>query len=259
MKTHFKYRRVLIAITLLCSITFLHAQETYTITDSIVTQPSDDSSDDDEQTDEVFSNDSLVSHLRMVSYDTIASIERDKGFYYRRYMDSLLRATKFKKTERKVSTRSNFDFFDSIFGVFFWVLAIGLFIFLVYKLFLSNSSILVRNRKNLTSEIEMTEEETGDPDQLLKNAISAGNYRLAVRFLYLNTLQKLADRKIFELNNNKTNFEYANEVRNQPFANQFASLTLKYEYIWYGEYPVDESLFRQLQEDFNYFNKSISR
>jgi len=205
--------------------------------------------------------DTLKRELRSIESDSLKSINSDKGFYYKRYMDSLLRATQFKvqKPRRRVDL-SGSDFFSSIFGIIFWILAIGLFIYLVYRLFLSNSSFLSRSRKNIASDIAVIEEEnTSDPDSLLRNAIRSGNYRLAVRYLYLQSLQRLSEKKFIEINTNKTNYEYVMEVRRHKFANEFASLTLQYEYVWYGEYPVDERLFEQIQGSFTQFNKNNLR
>ena len=116
--------------------------------------------------------------------------------------------------------------------------------------------MFARGRKNISSDIEVAlQEETNDPGVLLRNAIRNGNYRLAVRYLYLQVLDKLAERKIIEISSNKTNYEYVNEMRKHKFANEFASLTLKYEYVWYGEYPVDEKLFAQLEGNFIQFTK----
>ena len=205
--------------------------------------------------------DTLKRELRSIESDSLKSINSDKGFYYKRYMDSLLRATQFKvqKPRRRVDL-SGSDFFSSIFGIIFWILAIGLFIYLVYRLFLINSSFLSRSRKNIASDIAVIEEEnTSDPDSLLRNAIRSGNYRLAVRYLYLQSLQRLSEKKFIEINTNKTNYEYVMEVRRHKFANEFASLTLQYEYVWYGEYPVDERLFEQIQGSFTQFNKNNLR
>ena len=161
-----------------------------------------------------------------------------------------------QKPRRRVDLNGS-DFFSSIFGIVFWILAIGLFAYLVYRLFLSNSSFLSRSRKNISSDITVVEEEnTSDPDLLLRNAIRNGNYRLAVRYLYLQSLQRLSEKKFIEINTNKTNYEYVMEVSKHKFANEFASLTLQYEYVWYGEYPVNERLFEQIQSSFTQFKKN---
>jgi len=214
----------------------------------------------DDDTDS-YSTDTLKQDFRSIVYDSIEAINTDKGFYYKRYLDSLLRATKMKqeKPARQVDLNGT-SFFNSIFGIILWIVAIGLFAYLVYRLFLSNSAVFSRNRRNISSDVTINEEEdSGDPDALLRNAIRAGNYRLAVRYLYLQVLDKLAERKVIEINSNKTNYEYVLEVRKHKFANEFASLTLKYEYVWYGEYPVDGKLFEQIQNSFTQFNKNLTR
>ena len=220
----------------------------------------------DEETDEdedQFYRDSLQPGSRSVAFDSVQAINRDKGFYYKRYMDSLLRATQVKaekpRKRKTVDMNEGFDFFRSIFGLIFWIAAIGLFGYLVYRLFLSNSSFFSRNRKNISADIQIATEDNNDPDVVLRNAVRNGNYRLAVRYLYLQALHRLSERKFIEINSNKTNYEYVNEIRKHKFANEFASLTLQYEYVWYGEYPLDEKLFKQIEEGFLQFNKNYTR
>ena len=223
--------------------------------------------DDDYQTsadEESESNypDTLTLRLRTVFTDSVDAINKDKGFYYKTYLDSLLRASVAKKPkpEKEPVDLSGKGFFDSIFGIIFWIIAIGLFGFLVYKLFLSNSALFSRNRRNISSDIDIvSEQDITDTEKLLRNAIRNGNYRLAVRYLYIQSLEKLAERKFIEINSNKTNYEYVTELRRHRFANEFASLTLQYEYVWYGEYPVDEKLYEQIQNSFVQFNKNLIR
>ena len=250
MKNKLSYQFLILLAGFLFSLN-IHAQvstDTSTVTDV------------EEAPEEVttYYPDTLKREFRAIESDSVQAVNADKGFYYKRYIDSLLRATQFKvqKPRRSVDL-SGSDFFSSIFGVVFWILAIGLFAYLVYRLFLSNSSFLSRSRKNLSSDIAVVEEEyTNDPDSLLRTAIRNGNYRLAVRYLYLQSLQRLSEKKLIEINANKTNYEYVMEVRKHKFANEFASLTLQYEYVWYGEYPVNERLFEQIQSSFTQFNKN---
>ena len=240
----------------------IHAQETTVVDTTVQVVPADDEESTYEDTpDEVQSyQDSLKPDFRSVVYDSVQAVIGDKGFYYKRYMDSLLRATHAKMQEpRRTVDLSGYNFFRSIFGILFWIVAIGLFAYLVYRLFLSNSSFFSRNRKNVSADIQITTEDANDPEAVLRNAIRIGNYRLAVRYLYLRALLRLSERKFIEINANKTNYEYVNEVRKHKFANEFASLTLQYEYVWYGEYPVDKRLFEQIQEGFTQFNKNYIR
>ncbi len=232
----------------------IHAQ----VSTDTTSAPADDYESTDEEETTTYYPDTLKREFRAIQFDSVQAVNSDKGFYYKRYLDSLLRATQFKvKKPRRTVDLSGSYFFSSIFGIIFWILAIGLFGYLVYRLFLSNSSFLSRNRKNIASDIAVVEEENAsDPDSLLSNAIRNGNYRLAIRYLYLQSLQRLSEKKFIEINTNKTNYEYVMEARRFKFANEFASLTLQYEYVWYGEYPVDEKLFEQIQRSFTQFNKN---
>src|SRR6188768_2967118 len=120
----------------------------------------------DEEEAATYYPDTLKREFRSIVYDSVQAVNSDKGFYYKRYMDSLLRATQFKvqKPRRRVDLNGS-GFFSSIFGIIFWILAIGLFGYLVYRLFLSNSSFLSRSRKNIASDIAVVDEENAsDPD-----------------------------------------------------------------------------------------------
>lgn len=266
MKRRLLYYLILILASVFFVARNIHGQEATVVDTTVQVVPAED---DDESTyeeetgQEQLYQDTLTPDFRSVVYDSVQAIIGDKGFYYKRYMDSLLRAAqvKVKKTPRRkrVDIDGGFDFFSSIFGIIFWIVAIGLFAYLVYRLFLSNSSFFSRNRKNISADIQITAENTNDPDVMLRNAIRNGNYRLAVRYLYLQALLRLSERKFIEINASKTNYEYVNEVRKHKFANEFASLTLQYEYVWYGEYPVDQRLFEQIQAGFIQFHKNHTR
>ena len=260
MKNKLSYQFFILLAGLLFSFN-IQAQVSTDTSAATVDAPADDYESSDEEEVTTYYPDTLKREFRAIESDSVQAVNSDKGFYYKRYMDSLLRATQFKVQEpRRRVDLSGSDFFSSIFGIVFWMLAIGLFAYLVYRLFLSNSSFLSRSRKNIASDIAVVEEaKASDPDSLLRNAIKNGNYRLAVRYLYLQALQRLSEKKFIEINSNKTNYEYVTEVRRHKFANEFASLTLQYEYVWYGGYPVDERLFEQIQGSFTQFNKNNLR
>lgn len=281
MKSKLSYRFLSILTGLILS--FNIQAQVYTDTSTAARDIEAVAEEDDSHKDATpYYPDTLKRELRLILFDSVQAINSDKGFYYKTYMDSLLRATenrikKILELRRKDSLRTDSlmragkspsgrsltldggQFFNSAVGIIFLIIAVALFGYIVYKLFLSNSSFLSRSRKNIASDIAVVEEDASDTDSLLRNAIKNGNYRLAVRYLYLQSLKRLSERKYIEINTNKTNYEYVTEIRKHKFANEFASLTLQYEYVWYGEYPVDERLFEQIQNSFTRFSKNHLR
>lgn len=94
-------------------------------------------------------------------------------------------------------------------------------------------------------------------DELISNAIENKNYKLVIRYLYLKTLKVLSDNAIIELNINKTNHEYYSEIKNLVIANSFNQATRRFEWIWYGSFPVDKELFSDSEKDFNELLSSV--
>ena len=98
-----------------------------------------------------------------------------------------------------------------------------------------------------------------DLNTLLQQRIEQGEYRSAVRLLYLQLLKALSAQDWIEWQPNKTNSIYEQEMANSPLAEEFSRLTLGYEYIWYGQFPIGMELFLSLQEKFQQFHHQLSR
>lgn len=94
-----------------------------------------------------------------------------------------------------------------------------------------------------------------DFDAQLEQAIENGNYRLAVRLLYLRTLKNLTDKNLIDWRPEKTNQAYVGELVNENYKNEFTSLTNQFEYIWYGEFFIDKNIFEPINESFHGFNQ----
>lgn len=94
-------------------------------------------------------------------------------------------------------------------------------------------------------------------DQELEAASGQGNYRLGVRLLYLRTLKQLTDRHLIDWQPDKTNQQYGYELAGQPFAAEFNALTRDFDYVWYGDFPVDKAQFDTLQSNFGAFARQL--
>ncbi|CAG5007303.1 hypothetical protein DYBT9275_04017 [Dyadobacter sp. CECT 9275] len=83
-------------------------------------------------------------------------------------------------------------------------------------------------------------------DAILK-ALSAHDFRLAIRLQYLKTLKFLANRQLIHWSPNRTNQTYVQELTGQPFRDDFVRLTRFFEFVWYGDFQINESAFLEMK------------
>lgn len=89
----------------------------------------------------------------------------------------------------------------------------------------------------------------------LDKAIRMQNYRMALRIMYLETLKKMTDRNIINWQPEKTNWDFVREVNEPSLKVPFTEITNAYDYAWYGEFAIDEPLFRMMQDKMLRFRK----
>ncbi len=108
--------------------------------------------------------------------------------------------------------------------------------------------------KEVTTDILMT-----DFEKYLMEAVKAGNYKKAVQILYLESLKSLTLNNIIQWKPNKTNQEYLYEMQNSPLRRPFMDITRMFEYIFYGEFPINEQTYLQTAAAFQDFQGKIGR
>ncbi|MEO7292876.1 MAG: hypothetical protein ABIW34_07225 [Ginsengibacter sp.] len=222
--------------------------------------------------------DTVVSRNK-VETDSIKDYKKDKDFAYMKYLDSLLRKTKGLTVDtfsvNTASTKSNKDVQQNseplnthtginIFNqpgvkIILWILAFFLIGFIIYKLFLGEN-FFKRSRSYDTNDTQKEEESISDPsayDKLISQALMNKNYRLAVRYGFLQTLQMLSESGLVQLSADKTNYQYVNELRGKPYQNDFAALTLNYEYVWYGKFDISEDVYNRLHKEYKSFHQKL--
>ena len=93
---------------------------------------------------------------------------------------------------------------------------------------------------------------TKDFDQLINSAVQNNNYKLAVRYLFLKLLKLLSDEEIIQYRKDKTNHQYLKEIDDIQVSNAFKDTAYRFEWIWYGDFPIDKA---QMENSKNEFNK----
>lgn len=211
------------------------------------------------------------------SKDSILKWKRSPEFGYMAYLDSLLKK---KKNELKADTvnigkntgagknksisipsSSSNGFLNSFpVKIFFWLIAIFFIGFILYKLFFRGGLFTKENIKH--SDEPVTEEpeklsEYSTYNGLINDAELKNDFNLAIRYLYLQSLKKLSDRELILFSSDKTNKFYVEELSGSTYQFEFASLTLNYEYVWYGKFAINPDRYHQLKQEFISFNKKI--
>jgi hypothetical protein len=140
--------------------------------------------------------------------------------------------------------------------------AIGLFIGgIIFVLWKSKFRGLLRSDPKIlagASFADLPEDlESVNIERHIEDAIRNGNYRLAIRWCFLKSLQLLNQKKQIAWQPYKTNVDYEYELKNSDLRERFSKLSHVFEYVWYGELATNEATFNKYRGDVDKFNASI--
>ncbi|WP_295117578.1 DUF4129 domain-containing protein [uncultured Chitinophaga sp.] len=150
--------------------------------------------------------------------------------------------------------------------IFFWIfvgLMAILLIWAIYKYISGSDFSFLRSsgtrKKGVKPEDAATEEEEViiDFEASARKAIAEGNFRQAVRYLYLQTLEQLQEKQLIAVATDKTNADYLREMRSSNWYKPFSMLTLAYEYVWYGQTTINNQQFDDLYGRFMAFKNEL--
>lgn len=105
---------------------------------------------------------------------------------------------------------------------------------------------------DFVSQAELDPEMAADGQPLTADAAfkraqdlsGAGDYRTAVRYLYLSSLLLLEERGLLRYDRSKTNREYLRSVANSPgLAATLREVIDVFDRVWYGYQPLDEASY----------------
>ncbi|WP_435414970.1 hypothetical protein [Polaribacter aestuariivivens] len=189
--------------------------------------------------------------------DNLKSKYADKDFIY----------TEEAVKEKEDSPPMDLGFLKSIANflkVIFPFLLGGFIIFIILKIALGSEMgfwNFTKGTKKTTKKLIYEDDNIHEVDleTLLQQAISEGNYRLAIRYYYLSILKELSVHKIIAYHKEKTNTEYTFEIENENLRNDFKYLSYVYTYVWYGEFDVDKANFENVQKKYQSFKNKVHK
>ena len=252
----FQSKHIISVLFFLCSATFCVAQDS--------TQVSKDSTEDIAAASiyRVAADTLFIENNLTVAKDSISILKKEQGFEYADSLDSRLKAWQKMEAIKQPPPKSNWliDLLSSKITMYvFWGIAICFVAFILYNLLLTQGLFKKRYARTKIDTIPNKEEilTEADYDKLIAAAAVNKDYRLGVRYLYLQCLQLLITKGLVTPAADKTNYQYVHELYGKSYKNDFAALTLNYEYIWYGEFAIDETAYIRISKHFKQFKDQL--
>lgn len=145
----------------------------------------------------------------------------------------------------------------------FYVVIFLLVVFFIVKAIINKEGNWVFGKSSDKSIIPVTDIENNiyetDFQSLITAAEGENNYRLAVRYYYLWLLKSLSEAQMIEYDVEKTNSDYFLEIEKTEAKDLFSYTSYLYNYIWYGEFDIDNNQFQKAKNAFTHFLNTINK
>ncbi|WP_298518483.1 DUF4129 domain-containing protein [uncultured Kordia sp.] len=144
----------------------------------------------------------------------------------------------------------------------FYIIIIVLVVFFIVRTLMNGEGRWVFGKQSIRHKINFEDVTTDilitDFKKLIEAAMAKGNYRLAIRYQYLNMLKKLNAAEVIAFDPEKTNLDYTYEIKDEAVREQFQYTSYLYNYVWYGEFDIDEAQYQKAQESFHVLLKNVA-
>jgi hypothetical protein len=168
------------------------------------------------------------------------------------------------------------DFFQSLFDInsdakaanftdialkVFYVVIFLLVVFFIVKAIINKEGTWIFGKSSDKRIIPVTDIENNiydtDFKALIADAEKENNHRLAIRYYYLWLLKTLSEEEIIDYDVEKTNSDYYLEIENKETKEDFSYTSYLYNYIWYGEFDIDDAQFEKAKKAFTQFLRTL--
>lgn len=153
----------------------------------------------------------------------------------------------------KVDPNKTASYAENIMRIFA-VIIIGFVIYFLIKFLLGKDGNFFFSKKN--KKINITDQDLPENiheinfSESIEKFERQNDYRSAVRYQFLLVLKKLADKKLITWNPEKTNKDYLSELKNNDLKTNFKHLAYIFDYVWYGEFEVNEESYTHFKQKF---------
>lgn len=194
--------------------------------------------------------------FRKLPDSILKRLQKDDAFWYANYAFE-------EEKKKKADEEAQIPFTETaLFQTILWLIIIGGFVAFVI-IYLGNNNVSLFRKANKTigtdgeGDIETDNIFEINYQKEIDKAVSNGNYRLAVRLMFLQTLKNLSAKKIIDYKQDRTNFDYLLQLHSTKYYHDFFRLTRSYEYSWYGQFDIDPEKFPIIKNDFENFDRKL--
>jgi hypothetical protein len=196
--------------------------------------------------------------VRKVSEKVVDSLKQDEDFAYAND-DSYLKQRQAEEPDNSFGDGLYTFFRGNNVRTITYILIALFFIFIIYRIVVKNKLFLFYSSKKVRGIDDEEEEDIRDEniDDKINKAVKERDYRNAIRYYYIKGLQLLNNRGLIRYHAQATNHEYVYQLSQNPVAGDFRFLTQVYDFVWYGEFAVNDEQFIRLQSDFKRFYQAV--
>ena len=208
-------------------------------------------------------------HVQQITENDLETYKNDDAF---NYIETVANDSIFQNIKRWLKNILQ-SIFEAIFGVgnvsgiLYFIfnivpyIILAILLFFLVKFFLKVNSRSIISGKQKLATVKFTEDEhiikNEDINALISDAVAQQNFRLAIRYYYLLSLKSLTNKELIVWQQQKTNTDYISEIGTVTLKTDFKAITKIYDYVWYGEFEIDEIKFESLKAAFHKLDKTI--
>ncbi len=201
------------------------------------------------------------SEIRMPSQERLLEISQDDRYHYNDLRDELSLWERFILwLRRHVAEWITSDGMIMFFRITGSVLFILVLVLLINQIMKGELGVAFKNRGDrpvLNLKTGKDGISVAKLSELLEVAIRKKDYHQAVRYLYQLSLHSLREKGLIQWKSDKTNYDYLHELTGHPAEPEFDRLTYFYEYVDYGDFPIDERQFATIRNVFQEFRDKL--
>lgn len=207
-----------------------------------------------------FPSDSSKIEIRKIDTTEIEKLKADSEMDYGQNPAAVNLWERFKRwfgnlISRILETAANANWFNILLII---IAVVGL-VYVILRLLKVDALTIFYGRRGSKLEYGVLDEDihSMDFEKLIQDALHRKEYRVAIRLLFLQSLKLLADNHHILWQPGKTNHDYVEELSANNLKIGFNELSFYFEYAWYGNFAVNENLYKKVDLLFTNWRKNI--